>query len=388
VGAQGALMQGREAARRLEWVDAYTALSLADSSSPLAAQDLELLATAALLLGHVEDGLGALQRAHQRYSEGGDPRRAARCAFWLTFHLGARGDVAQASGWFGRASRLLEHEQECAEHGYLLISVAFHQLVAGDYAAGGLPRHKQPRSAVAPVTPTWSPSRGTCRAAPSSTTARWMRVLLDADSPLHELASTWLPAVPNLDRRLRAAPPARVLDLGCGLGASSIALARAYPNARVLGVDLDEASVTEARAAAAEVGVAHLVTFVVGDAARVASEAPFELVTIFEALHDMGDPVGALRAARALLAADGTVLVADERVAETLTAPGDQVERFMYGWSVLHCLPATLAERPVEATGTVLRAPTVARWAAAAGFTGFEVLPIDNPFWRFYRLHS
>jgi DNA-binding CsgD family transcriptional regulator len=136
VGAQGALMQGREAAGRLAWSDAYTALSLADSSSPLAAQDLEVLATAALLLGHVEDGLRALQRAHQRYAEGGDPRRAARCAFWLTFHLGARGDVAQASGWFGRASRLLEHEQECAEHGYLLISVAFHQFVAGDYAAG------------------------------------------------------------------------------------------------------------------------------------------------------------------------------------------------------------------------------------------------------------
>jgi ATP/maltotriose-dependent transcriptional regulator MalT len=136
VGAQDALMQGREAARRLEWSDAYTALSLADSSSPLAAQDLEVLATAALLLGHVEDGLRALQGAHQRHAEGGDPRRAARCAFWLTFHLGARGDVAQASGWFARANRLLEHEQECAEHGYLLISVAFHQLVAGDYAAG------------------------------------------------------------------------------------------------------------------------------------------------------------------------------------------------------------------------------------------------------------
>jgi DNA-binding CsgD family transcriptional regulator len=136
VRAQGALMQGREAARRLAWSDAYTALSLADSSSPLAAQDLELLATAALLLGHVEDGLRALQRAHRWHAEGGDPRRAARCAFWLTFHLGARGDVAQASGWFARASRLLEHEQECAEHGYLLISVAFHQLVAGDHAAG------------------------------------------------------------------------------------------------------------------------------------------------------------------------------------------------------------------------------------------------------------
>ena len=77
MGAQGALMQGREAAGRLGWSDAYTALSLADSSSPLAAQDLELLATAALLLGHVEDGLRALQRAHScmpRVAIPGGPR--------------------------------------------------------------------------------------------------------------------------------------------------------------------------------------------------------------------------------------------------------------------------------------------------------------------------
>jgi SAM-dependent methyltransferase len=205
---------------------------------------------------------------------------------------------------------------------------------------------------------------------------------------LHELASSWLPALPDLDRRLRATPPARVLDLGCGLGASSIALARAYLHAQVLGVDLDQASVTEARAQAAQAGVADRVTFEVGDAAHLPSEAPFDLITVFEALHDIGDPVGTLAAARALLADDGNVLVADERVADAFTAPGDLVERFMYGWSVLHCLPATLAERPVEATGTVLRAPTVERWAAAAGFGGFEVLPIDNPFWRFYRLRG
>jgi SAM-dependent methyltransferase len=71
---------------------------------------------------------------------------------------------------------------------------------------------------------------------------------------LHELASSWLPAVPGLDRRLRSTPPARVLDLGCGLGASSVALGRAYPRAQVLGVDLDEASITEARAAAVKAG--------------------------------------------------------------------------------------------------------------------------------------
>ena len=205
---------------------------------------------------------------------------------------------------------------------------------------------------------------------------------------LHELAAAWLPAVPDLDRRLRSAPPQRVLDLGCGLGASSVALARAYPRATVLGVDLDEASVTQARAAAAEAGVADRVSFVVGDAAQLAQEASFDLVTVFEALHDMGDPVAALRAARDRLAAGGSVLVADERVADAFTAPGDAIERLMYGWSILHCLPATLAEDPVEATGTVLRAPTLAGWAAAAGFAGFEVLAIDNPFWRFYRLRG
>jgi DNA-binding NarL/FixJ family response regulator len=136
VWAQGALMRGREAARRLAWADAHAALSLVDRSSSLAAEDLELLATAAYLLGHMDDCLAALQRAEQLYAEGGDPRRAARCAFWLTFHYGSRGDLAQASGWFGRANRLLEHErQECAEHGYLLISTAYQQLMAGDYAA-------------------------------------------------------------------------------------------------------------------------------------------------------------------------------------------------------------------------------------------------------------
>ena len=205
---------------------------------------------------------------------------------------------------------------------------------------------------------------------------------------LHELATAWLPSVPDLDRRLRSAPPPRVLDLGCGLGASSVALARAYPRATVLGVDLDEASVAQARAAAAEAGVADRVSFEVGDAALLAQEASFDLVTVFEALHDMGDPVAALRTARDRLAAGGSVLVADERVADAFTAPGDATERLMYGWSILHCLPATLAEDPVEATGTVLRAPTLARWAAEAGFAGFEVLAIDNPFWRFYRLRG
>jgi ATP/maltotriose-dependent transcriptional regulator MalT len=134
VGGDGELARGREAAGRLAWADAYTALSLADRSSSLAAEDLELLATAAYLLGRVEDCLRALQRAQQRHAEHGDFRRAARCAFWVAFHLLNQGEFAQASGWLARANRLLEHEPECAERGYLLLPAALQQLVAGDYA--------------------------------------------------------------------------------------------------------------------------------------------------------------------------------------------------------------------------------------------------------------
>jgi ATP/maltotriose-dependent transcriptional regulator MalT len=134
VGGDGELARGREAARRLAWADAYSALSLADRSSPLAGEDLELLATAAYLLGRVEESLRALQRAQQIHAEGGDLRRAARCAFWLWFHLINQGELAQASGWLARANRLLEHVQrECAERGYMLIPVAFQHVVAGDY---------------------------------------------------------------------------------------------------------------------------------------------------------------------------------------------------------------------------------------------------------------
>ena len=101
----------------------------------MAGEDLELLATAAYLRGHVQDCLRALQRAQQLHAEHGDRRRAARCAFWLVFHLINQGELAQASGWLARANRLLEHEQECAERGYLLVPVALGRVVAGDYAA-------------------------------------------------------------------------------------------------------------------------------------------------------------------------------------------------------------------------------------------------------------
>ncbi|WP_250007346.1 bifunctional 2-polyprenyl-6-hydroxyphenol methylase/3-demethylubiquinol 3-O-methyltransferase UbiG [Actinoplanes sp. M2I2] len=198
------------------------------------------------------------------------------------------------------------------------------------------------------------------------------------------LTTEWLPAVPEVEARLRATPGARVLDLGCGTGRSSVALALAHPAITVRGIDLDEDSVTEARAAAATAGVADRVSFTLGDAADLDGE--YDLVTVFEALHDMGDPVGVLRAVRPRLAPGGSVLIGDERVADEFTAPAGELERLQYAFSVLHCLPATRAEQPVIANGTILRAPTLLAWARDAGYERPEVLDIPNDFWRFYRL--
>ena len=106
---------------------------------------------------------------------------------------------------------------------------------------------------------------------------------------------------------------------------------------------------------------------------------------IFEALHDMSRPVEVLQAARAALTDGGVVLVADERVADEFGAPGGLVERFMYGWSIAHCLPASMADAPSDGLGTVLRRGTVHRLAAEAGFSASSELPVENDFFRFYR---
>jgi 2-polyprenyl-3-methyl-5-hydroxy-6-metoxy-1,4-benzoquinol methylase len=205
---------------------------------------------------------------------------------------------------------------------------------------------------------------------------------------LQLIGTEWLPAAPAIDTRLNAGPAARVADLGCGAGWSSIGIARAYPNVRVDGFDLDAASVELAKQnlATEDASVHARVSFALRDAGDPAHAGAYDLVTIFEALHDMSQPVAALRAAKQMLAPRGSVLIVDERVAERFTAPGDEVERLMYGWSFLHCLPAGMAEQPSAATGTVMRSDALRQYATEAGFSSVEILPVDHLFFRFYRL--
>jgi 2-polyprenyl-3-methyl-5-hydroxy-6-metoxy-1,4-benzoquinol methylase len=203
---------------------------------------------------------------------------------------------------------------------------------------------------------------------------------------LNYLGSRWFPAIPDVHARLQADPPARVADIGCGTGWSSIAIARAYPQARVEGFDLDPASIAQAQTNAIAEGLADRVTFATRDAADPALAGSYDLVTAFECVHDMAHPVEALRAMRALATQGGAVIVADERVAENFTAPGGDVERYMYAFSALHCLPVGMAETPSAGTGTVMRPATKRRYASEAGFRAVDELPVEFEYWRFYRL--
>ena len=102
----------------------------------------------------------------------------------------------------------------------------------------------------------------------------------------------------------------------------------------------------------------------------------------------MARPIEALRSIRRLVADGGAVIIMDERVGESFTAPADEVERFMYCCSVLLCLPTGMAEQPSAGTGTVMRPDTLRRYASEAGFREVEILPIEHPFFRFYRLYA
>ncbi len=200
---------------------------------------------------------------------------------------------------------------------------------------------------------------------------------------LGALPRQYLPSIPEIAAVLDGG---RIADVGCGVGWSSIGIALAHPSVSVDGYDVDAPSIEAARANAAAAGVADRVRFSTDDVATVPDR--YDLVAAFECVHDMPDPVSVLAAMRRLAEPDGVVLVMDENVAETFTAPGDDVERLMYGWSITCCLPDGLSTPGSVGTGTVMRPDTLRRYAVDAGFATVDVLPVQDDFFRFYRLRA
>ena len=194
-----------------------------------------------------------------------------------------------------------------------------------------------------------------------------------------------LASVPEVQAVL-SRPDARIADVGCGHGWSSIALARAYPQAVVDGFDLDAPSLVAARQHAA--GVPNVAFHdLPGERITDARDAGYAAGFVFEALHDMPDPVGVLSVLHRTVADDGVVIVMDEAVADDFAPPGDEVERVMYTYSVLLCLPDSKATPGSVATGTVMRHSTLDGYTRQAGFAGASVLPIEGfGAFRFYLL--
>ena len=202
---------------------------------------------------------------------------------------------------------------------------------------------------------------------------------------VNHLTQQWLPALQDVQAKLDGGVQVRIAEVGCGEGLAAITIARAYPNAEVDGFDLDEASVVVARSEAVAAGVADRARFEVRDAADPTIDGNYDLVMAMEMLHDVPDPVGILRTMRTLAGETGTVLVVDERTEEDFTVPTNEMERFFYAFSTLHCLAVSMQHGGVG-TGTVIRPGTVRRYATEAGFTTVETLDVDHPQFVLYRL--
>ncbi|MEA2387666.1 MAG: hypothetical protein QOG41_439 [Thermoleophilaceae bacterium] len=165
---------------------------------------------------------------------------------------------------------------------------------------------------------------------------------------LANLVASWLPSLDGVVEKLETG--ARVADIGCGHGASTILMAQAFPASTFVGTDYHEGSIEAARRAAERAGVADRITFEVSSAKALAG-GPYDLVCVFDALHDMGDPVGAARQVRSQLADDGTWLVVEPFAGDAIEDNLNPVGRVFYAGSTMLCTPASLSQEVGLALG-------------------------------------
>lgn len=194
------------------------------------------------------------------------------------------------------------------------------------------------------------------------------------------LVDEWLQACEGVVDKLTAG--GRVADVGCGHGASTVLMAQAFPQARLVGSDYHEASIETARERAAEAGVGDRIEFVT-ESAQVLDGQGYDLVTTFDCLHDMGDPVGAARHIRGLMADDGTWMIVEPAAGDQLQDNFNPVGRAYYGFSTLLCTPTSLAQDVGLALGTQAGPAKIRDVVTAGGFTRFQLVaqtPFNNVF--------
>jgi SAM-dependent methyltransferase/transcriptional regulator with XRE-family HTH domain len=190
------------------------------------------------------------------------------------------------------------------------------------------------------------------------------------------LLTAWLPALDGVEATLRAG--GKVADIGCGLGASTILMARAYPRSAFTGFDYHEGSVTQARARAADAEGLGQVAFETASA-QTFTGGPYDLVTSFDCLHDMGDPLGAARHVRRSLAPDGTWMIVEPAAGDTVTDNLNPIGRVYYSLSAFLCVPNALSQEGGYSLGAQAGERPIRRLATDAGFTRFRRVA-ETPF--------
>jgi SAM-dependent methyltransferase len=190
------------------------------------------------------------------------------------------------------------------------------------------------------------------------------------------LLSSWLPALEGVVEKLERG--ATVADIGCGHGASTILMAEAFPHSEFIGSDYHQESIETARLRAAEAGLGQRIRFEVAPADGF-SGSGYDLVTTFDALHDMGDPVGAARRVRESLAPDGTWMLVEPMAGDRVEDNLNPVGRAYYGFSTLLCTPGSLSQPVGLALGTQAGPARIRDVTTAAGFTRFRTVA-QTPF--------
>jgi len=192
------------------------------------------------------------------------------------------------------------------------------------------------------------------------------------------LVAEWLPALDGVVEKLQRG--ATVADVGCGHGASTILMAQEFPQSTFVGFDYHEASIATARERAEAAGVADRIRFEVAPA-QAFGGAGYDLVTMFDCLHDMGDPVGAARQVRDAIADDGTWLVVEPMAGDKVEDNLNPVGRAYYGFSTLLCTPSSLSQDVGLALGTQAGPSRIRDVVTAGGFSQFRTVA-ETPFNR------